>query len=179
MLEILQGINFCHNSAQEPIVTMWESINDFAKIRQRKYQSVPEYYERFCAMRDVNNSLGCSIYSHPGLIKVIAREKGENASALSSAKKNTYMKIGKDRMMAIHFLMGADKIKYDDTITSYKNIYLMNKRNNYPATLHNVFILMKGWTTTVNQSHHKVGVTFNTMGHDGNNTHGEVNIAKG
>ena len=75
MLEILQGINFIHTSTQEPIVTMWESINDFEKIRQGKYQLVPEYYERLCAMRDVNNSLGCSIYSHPGLIEVIACEK--------------------------------------------------------------------------------------------------------
>ena len=58
-------------------------------------------------------------------------------------------------------------------------MYLMNKRNNYPETLHDAFVLMKGWTTTVNQSHHKVGVTFNTIGHDGNNTYGEVNIAKG
>ena len=31
MLEILQGINFSHTGTQEPIVTMWESINDFAK----------------------------------------------------------------------------------------------------------------------------------------------------
>ena len=89
------------------------------------------------------------------------------------------MNTGKDHMMAMHFLMGANKIRYDDTITSYKNIYLMNKRNNYPANLHDAFVLMKGWTTTVNQSPHKVGVEFNTMGHDGNNTHGEVNIAKG
>ena len=44
MLEILQGINFSHTSTKEPIVTMWESINDFAKIKQGKYQSVPEYY---------------------------------------------------------------------------------------------------------------------------------------
>ena len=55
----------------------------------------------------------------------------------------------------------------------------MNKINNYPATLHNAFVLMKGWTTTVNHSPHKVGVAFNTMGHDGNNTHGEFNMAKG
>ena len=89
------------------------------------------------------------------------------------------MNIGKDRMMAIHFLMGADKIRYDDTIMSYKNMYLMNKRNNYPATLHDAIVLMKVWTTTVNQSHHKVGVALKTMGHYGNNTHGEVNIAKG
>ena len=120
MLEILQGINFSHTSTKEPIVTMWESINDFAKIRQGKYQSVPEYYERFCEMRDVNNSLVCSIYNHPGLIEVIAREKGENASTISTATKNTYMNTGQDRMMAIHFLMGADKIRYDDTIKSYK-----------------------------------------------------------
>ena len=99
----------------------------------------------------MNNSLGCSIYSHPGLVEVIAREKGENDSTISTAKKNTYMNTGKDRMMAMHFLMGANKIRYDDTITSYKNMYLMNKRNNYPATLHNAFVLMKGWKTTVNQ----------------------------
>ena len=76
MLEILQGINFSHTSTQEPIVTMWESINDFARIRQGKYQSVPEYYEPFCVMRYVKNSLGCSIYNHQGLIEFIAREKG-------------------------------------------------------------------------------------------------------
>ena len=58
-------------------------------------------------------------------------------------------------------------------------MYLMNKGNNYPATLHDAFVLMKLWTTTVNQSHHNVGVAFNTMGHDGNNTHEEVNITKG
>ena len=81
-------------------------------------------------------------------------------------------------MMAMHFLMGANKFKYDDTITSYKNMYLMNKRNNYPATLHDALVLIKGWTTTINQSTHKVGVAFNTMGNDGNNTHGEINIAK-
>ena len=86
-------------------------------------------------MRDVNNSLGCSIYNHPGLIDVIARKKGENASTISTATNITYMNIGKYCMMAMHFLMGADKIRYDDTIMSFKNMYLMNKRNNYPATL--------------------------------------------
>ena len=58
-------------------------------------------------------------------------------------------------------------------------MYMMNKRNNYPATLHYALVLMKGWTTKVNQSPHRFGVSFNTMGHDGNNTHGEVNISKG
>ena len=47
------------------------------------------------------------------------------------------------------------------------------------AGVHDAFVLMKGWTTTVNQPHHKVGAAFNTTGNDGNNTHGEVNIAKG
>ena len=38
MLEILQGINFSHTSTQEPIVTMWEYINDSSKIRQGEYK---------------------------------------------------------------------------------------------------------------------------------------------
>ena len=88
------------------------------------------------------------------------------------------MKYNMDHHSA-HFLIGVDKIKYDDTITSYKNMYLMNKRKNYTATLHDAFVLMKGWTTTVNHYHHKVRAAFNTMGHDGNNTHGKVNMAKG
>ena len=41
MFEILQGINFSHTSTQEPIATMWESINDFARIRQGKYHLRP------------------------------------------------------------------------------------------------------------------------------------------
>ena len=52
MLEILQGINFSHTSTQEPIVTMWESINDFAKIRKGKYHSVPSLHRSACSIRE-------------------------------------------------------------------------------------------------------------------------------
>ena len=41
MLEILQGINFSHTSTQEPIITMWKSINDFAKSDKENINRLP------------------------------------------------------------------------------------------------------------------------------------------
>jgi hypothetical protein len=72
LYKILQGVNFSYRSNQEPILTMWNAKVDFIKLRQKPQQSVQEYYERFIAMRDVNETLGNNIHDDLGFVDVIA-----------------------------------------------------------------------------------------------------------
>jgi len=69
------------------------------------------------------------------LIKIIAKENKEAVSSLSDAKKKKYMKQRQERMMAMQLLMGADKCEFGSAIENLKNMYLLNKNNQYPKTL--------------------------------------------
>ena len=75
------------------------------------------------------------------------------------------MNAGRERMMAMHFLMGSDGDGYGTAIDDVKHVYLRDKKNSYPMTLHNAYTLLKGWTKGGKkaQTNH-VGISFNTMG---------------
>ena len=70
LYKILQSVNFSYRSNQEPILTMWNAKADFIKLRQQKQQTVQEYYERFIAMRDVNETLGNNMHDDLGFVEV-------------------------------------------------------------------------------------------------------------
>ena len=94
LYKILQSVNFSYRSNQEPILTMWNAKADFIKLRQQKQQTVQEYYERFIAMRDVNETLGNNIHDDLGFVEVIAKENGEDPSTLADKKKDRVHRTG-------------------------------------------------------------------------------------
>ena len=66
MYRILQNVNFSYKSVQEPILTMWNAKRDFMNLRQQRHQSVQEYYERFIALKEVNETLNTNIHDDLG-----------------------------------------------------------------------------------------------------------------
>ena len=109
LLEMLQNVNFTYGSNQEPVLSMWVAKNDFIKLQQGKHQSVQEYYKRFMALKEVNESLGNSILQDPGILEIVAKEHGQNTSNLSGNQKEAFIKEGQERMLAMKMLMGADQ----------------------------------------------------------------------
>ena len=168
LYKILQSVNFSYRSNQEPILTMWNAKADFIKLRQQKQQTVQEYYERFIAMRDVNETLGNNIHDDLGFVEVIAKKNGEDPSTLADNKKTEYIEQGRERMMAIHMLMGADRDRFGSAIEDFEHAYLMDNRNRYPKTLHDCFTLLKSWKKAGLRQNNplRVGVSFNTVGGD-------------
>ena len=73
---------------------MWNAKRDFINLRQQKHQSVQEYYERFVALRDVNETLNNNTHDDLGFIDAIAREKGEDTDTLMEDQKTIYMEQG-------------------------------------------------------------------------------------
>ena len=124
---------------------MWNAKRDFINLRQQKHQSVQEYYERFVALKEVNETLNTNIHDDLGFIEAIAREKGEDLALLTEADKTEYMEQGRERMLAIHMLMGADRDRFGSAIEDFECAYLMDRKNRYPKTLHDCYTLLKGW----------------------------------
>ena len=57
-------------------------LSDFIKLRQGKFQSVQEYYERFIVLKKVNASLKNSVHEDAGLLDIVAKKYNKLCSAL-------------------------------------------------------------------------------------------------
>ena len=136
------------------------------------YDALPIFVDSYVALKEVTETLNVNIYDDPGLIKVIVRAKGKELNGLNDDQKLKYAKIGCGRMMGMHLLMGADHDRFKSAIKEFEHAYLMDKRNNYPKTLHDCYTLLKGWKKGNNhqQNPNRVGVSFNTIGEDNNGT---------
>lgn len=83
------------------------------------------------------------------------------------------MEQGCKRMMAMHLLMGAHRERYGSAIEDFECAYLMvmDKKNTYPKTFDDAYILLKGWKkSNVKHDSMKPGVSFNIVGDDDNGT---------
>lgn len=115
-------------------------------------------------MRDVNETLGNNIHDDLGFVEMIARENGEDPTGLTENQQTDYKEQGRDRMMAIHMLMGADRMRFLSTIKDFEHAYFMDRKNRYPKSIHECYTLLKGWRKSINKQHPlRDGVQFNTV----------------
>jgi hypothetical protein len=166
LYKILHCVNFSYKPSQEPILTMWNAKRDFINLKQQRHQSVQEYYERFMALREVNETLNTNIHDDLGFVEAIARENREDVATLTEDKKTEYMSQGCEQMAAMHLLMGADSERYGTAIEDFECAYLMDRKNTYPKTLHDAYILLKGWKKSGSGRNRPMmlSVSFNTIG---------------
>jgi hypothetical protein len=117
---------------------MFKAKYDFIRIRQQKSQSVTDYYEKFNALKGVNETLNTNIHDDLGFSEVIAKEKNVDLDAMDATTKddfeNAAMVEGHDRMQAIHLLFGADQDVFGGLLKELRQGYLKNKQNDYPKT---------------------------------------------
>ena len=60
-------------------------------------------------LKEVNESLGNSINQDQGILKIFAKEHGQNTSNLSGNQKEAFIKEGPERILVMKMLMGADQ----------------------------------------------------------------------
>ena len=147
---------------------MWIAKKNFMGIKQGKHQSVNEYYETFIALKDINETLNTNIHDDLGVINIIVREEGLDMSAMNEDEKKAFTddaySRGCDRIMAIHFLCGADRERYGGLLKDLHHNYLMNKKNEYPKNLQAAYVLLKGWNKGKTQVKQPVGIAFANVG---------------
>jgi hypothetical protein len=90
---------------------------------------------------------------YPGLLNRIAREHKTTVTRLTAAEKEACVKKAHDQMLVMHMLMCANDKCFGSAIKDKKNMYLMNRNNQYPKTLYVCFMLLQGWTKCQNVIH--------------------------
>ena len=170
--KIIKGITFHFRTSEEPIKTLWLVNRDFYNFKQ-KNKDTTEYYKQFTDLKKLADEMigsGEGVYFHSALIDIICREKGIDRSTLTTDVETEYLLQGQERMMAMHFIMNADQIRYWDVVKTYDKEYLSGA-NNFPKTLHAAYLLLKNWKITKNPEatgNTRYGLSFNVNGSDKN-----------
>ena len=177
---ILKSVTFHFRNSEEPIKTLLKSNQEFMAFKQgrvgQKNSTVLEYYTKFTEFNKlVEEMAGDSMHSHLGLIDIICREEDVKRATIDTTKQAEYLKIGKERMLAMHFMLNSDQERYGSLIEDYDNDYLGGK-NKYPTTLVGAYTLLKNWkipgkkkTNPNNYDHinrRGLGLSFNTNGEE-------------
>ncbi len=60
---------------------------------------------------------------------MIVKGRNLDPNTMSSDDKKDARNAGRERMLAMHFLMGSDGYRYETAIDDFKHAYLRDKKN--------------------------------------------------
>jgi hypothetical protein len=119
-------------------------------LTQGKHPTNHEYYDEFNNLVAAINDCGTMIAQHPTIYQEILGEAAVDALNPTAAEKAKAKKIGKERYLAVSFLLGADRIRYGMMIEEIENEYLRNrdessKVGSYPLTIANAYEYLENY----------------------------------
>ena len=163
--KILKNVNFSYKKDKEPFKTLWQANKDFMNMKQHK-SSVTEYYEKYKTLQKVVTELSGENIDD-AYVDIICREEEKVEANLSTTERAKMVEDGRERMMAMQFIMNSDQDLYGSLIKGFDRDYL-SKINKYPKTVHDAHNLLKGWHEKVTRQKNggRLGLSFNTMGDD-------------
>ena len=68
LLREIKGMMFNFESQQNSIFSMHLACQKYFNMKQGKYESLSDYYKRFCTVLDVLEHYGANVWAHPSLI---------------------------------------------------------------------------------------------------------------
>ena len=125
-------------------------MREFYQLAQGRHRTNHEYYDEFNNLVAAVDDCGAMIAMHPTIYQEILNETVADASNPTPDKQTTAGKIGRERYLAVAFLLGADRVRYGMMIEEIENEYLRNrdessKVGSYPLTIANPYEYLENY----------------------------------
>jgi hypothetical protein len=125
-------------------------MREFYQLTQGKHRTNHEYYDEFNNLVAAVDDCGAMIAMYPTIYQEILSETAADARNPTPDEQTTAGKIGKERYLAVTFLLGADRIRYGMMTEEIENEYLRNRKKLskvglYPLTIGNVYEYLKNY----------------------------------
>jgi hypothetical protein len=111
---------------------------------QTKQDSLHQYYLKFKDLVDALDHYGAEVGINLSLVRHAAEMAGEKSADQIDYKDQaykTYLPAAKERFLALRFLRGADRSKYNDLVVELDNDYAKGT-DHYPATVAAAYTLL-------------------------------------
>jgi hypothetical protein len=112
----------------------------FYSFYQRHHTSNEDYLNEFqCLVEVILYNCGC-IIGDPAMLQKMAHEKQGVDSSDRTGDPDT--KVAQDQYLAMAFLLGANRARYESILIQLHNSYLLGRRNVYPQTVSVAFCML-------------------------------------
>lgn len=162
LLKLIKLLMINHQDTCYPTLSAFVTVLTLLKLYQFRHETLEDYRTKFEAAVEVVKHVGVD------LPKALTRLTDESLKAdklsrdtttqeqISEAESKTY-----DRFLAVMFIKGADKGRYESIMTHYENMY-SNGTNQYPANVTEAYNRLLNWKrdNKVNDTPHNDGVAF-------------------
>lgn len=140
--------------SKSPVVRAVSSISAVFRIRQKRHEGLQEYRNRFTATVDVAKhtgvELGKALVTISNNVLKSDHKKEKRDDATSEEVKNAEA-TALDKLLAVAFLLGADKARFQEVITDLENQYLKGK-DEYPKDVTSAYTRLLGWNKNVSKN---------------------------
>lgn len=151
LLTIVKAIAFNFQHKKLPSLSIHQAKKRFFTLFQNKEATVAQYYDTFKNTLDVLEAQGGSIGDDDGIRRYVAKTKKIDFDAASEDELVTIVSEARDMYLAVAFLSGADRGRYQDLMTDLENNFAQGF-NKYPSTLVEAYELLVRWKPLVQRS---------------------------
>ena len=167
LLKLIRNVEFSYDSKRYPYLAMYTAMKGVYGNYQKNYTNFDAYLESFQNLVSVVEHCGGNFAVHPNLIDYVLKNKGVTLPGDATERKNAEEE-SKEAYLAMAFLNGLNKYKYQDLMDELSNAYLTG-RDEYSKNIVDTYNLVTNWKNKKNMNRIKYndGVNFNTIDENG------------
>jgi hypothetical protein len=125
-------------------------MREFYQLAQGKHHTNHEYYDEFNNVVAAVDDCGAMIAMHPTIYQEVLSEIVVDPANPTANEKSEAQKVGRERYLAVTFLLGADSIRYGMMIEEIENECLRNrdessKVGSFPLTIANAYEYLENY----------------------------------
>ena len=177
LLNLIQDVSYAYKSKQYPYLSVYNGVRSMYSNYQNNYATVDSYLESFQNMNQVVEHCGGNFGTHPLLVQNILTKNGVT-SPTNTQKAEAEDKL-KEAYLAITFLCGLNREKYQDLLDDLSHLFITGK-DIYPKLVVEAHSLVLHWKNKKSGPRQRIGdgINFNTIGEE--DSDGEaVNVTQG
>jgi len=140
-LETLQAIVYKFEGQKYAYLSMYQAKKRFYNVYQSDEMTTSEYLEKFKLYLAVIEQYGGSISLDPNLIGEELKVKGASLDTATDEQQEEAEKIVREKVLAIIFIMNANKTRFNTLKTTLENDYTKGN-DQYPKDLVSAFHLL-------------------------------------
>jgi hypothetical protein len=168
LLKMIKGLVFRFDGEKEFELSLVEANDKLHKMYQTKEMTNVQFRDKFNNLIDVIEHFGGTVGVHRKVTEqfLAAYTDGiyedENwRTAYTDKQVNEATQQGREKILARMFLTRADRGRYGSMMAKLQNDYITGRKDVYPDTRIEAFLLLNNWNSTYDKGSINIGGGYN------------------
>ena len=144
LLRIVKSICFNFQDQKYVPQSIYEAKQRFYSLKQGRHETVAQYYDKYQNNVQVLEQCSATIGNETGVRNMVCKELQICVDTNDADERKIVVTKTKDRILAIGFILGADKGRYSGMVRGFENAYTTG-RDEWTKTLADAHRTLTKW----------------------------------